>query len=216
MRDTLRTGFRNRYLLALDLLLLPLATYLAFVVRFEGLFEAEHLQAAGAAFCAAPAVDFADFCVREAHWLEDFALYSVLKIVHHGRAWTAWPKGERNRNRRALASASERHAAALAQADLGIAVGSGSDVAVEAGDITLIGDDLLGVPTAIMLARRTYRTIVQNLFWAFGYNVALVPLAAWGKVSPMLAALAMGASSVSVVSNALRLKRVKPITGDQR
>ncbi|ANX02914.1 4-alpha-glucanotransferase [Immundisolibacter cernigliae] len=77
--------------------------------------RAEHLQAAGVAFCAAPAVDFADFCVREAHWLEDFALYSALKVAHRGRAWTTWPKGERNRSRRALASAREHHAAALAQ-----------------------------------------------------------------------------------------------------
>ena len=105
-------------------------------------------------------------------------------------------------------------APALAAADLGIAIGSGTDVAIEASDITLVGDDVLGVPTAVRLARQTFRTIVQNLFWAFGYNVALIPLAAAGKVNPILAGLAMGFSSVSVVANALRLKRYRGMTGE--
>ena len=97
-------------------------------------------------------------------------------------------------------------APALARADLGLAVGTGTDVALAAADVVLVRDDLRAVPEALALARATHRTIRTNLAWAFGYNVAALPAAVLGLLNPLLAGLAMALSSLLVVSNSMRLR----------
>jgi len=99
-------------------------------------------------------------------------------------------------------------APALTQANVGLAIGTGTDIAIEASDITLVRGELTGVVQAIILSRETFKKIKQNLFWAFFYNVAMIPLAVIGWMHPVLAEIAMATSSITVVSNANRLRKI--------